>query len=186
VLDLDDEPAPARGSHTNGRPNGKAPQAAHHAPNPRATGPSVHSPGNEMLEKVISKVGAQIMDSKQKRGGPTATVTVAGTVLLLSDPEANSFVNPETDREGLLRRAVAARALLVEKIEAMKKGGNAGDLFTAIDVAQEEAERLENVVASAGDDQWSEPISNARRALRQLRTVLRHAETQSGSAAAAH
>jgi hypothetical protein len=139
-----------------------------------------------MLEKVISKVGAQIMDSKQKRGGPTATVTVAGTVLLLSDPEANSFVNPETDREGLLRRAVAARALLVEKIEAMKKGGNAGDLFTAIDVAQEEAERLENVVASAGDDQWSEPISNARRALRQLRTVLRHAETQSGSAAAAH
>jgi hypothetical protein len=144
----------------------------------------VHVPVEGPLEDTITLVASQLTDPRNRRGMLAGNIRIGRTVLVLSETEANAFINPDIDPDATLRRGVAARVLLVERLEAAKAGGSKEALVAALRMAAEESDRLQKGVTDAPSDTDAETRIALGRALRQLHTIMRLAQQYSTTQAA--
>jgi hypothetical protein len=128
------------------------------------------------IEQTVEKISTELNQVQAgKRRSGAATIRVTGTVLPLSEPEMNAFLDPITDEDGLLRRSVAARILVVDAIERSKLGSGNGVLRHALDAGEQEMQRVAKAAQEHRNAQRLETANALTAAHRQLTLVLQRA-----------
>jgi len=150
-----------------------APETQPTAPPATATQPAGNYP---TIEATVAKLQEELNQAQGgKRRSGAATIRVTGTVLPLSEPEMNAFLDPATDDEGLLRRSVAARILVVDAIERSKLGNGNGVVKHALTTGEEELQRVAKAIQESRNAQRLETANALTAAHRQLSLVLQRA-----------
>jgi hypothetical protein len=130
-------------------------QASEVAPQPPipASAPSSDSAENansisENLEQVIESISEQLFAGKKK--STVSTIVLGDSKQVLASWEVNAFVRGGDSSGAAIQRAVAARCLLSESAEKVKRGHNNG-LGRALECGHVQAAIIQEQVAKARD-----------------------------------
>jgi hypothetical protein len=153
-------PAPKPGAKPTAKPAGTASQP----PVSKNGG----APANELMEAIVA-ILPQVHAAKL-RNRRLPSVDVAGTSVLLTNPEMIALLEPERDIHGL-RGLVGAKVLLVKTIQECKQKGRGGPLTAAVELAARELQRGEGLSTKINGEQGEAWAA----ALKQLKFILQRA-----------
>ncbi len=134
--------------------------------------PSAYASIDATIASVTQELSQSSPGTKRRT---SASIRLPGTVLLLSEAEINAFLDPTSDEEGVLRRSVAARIMVVDAVERAKRGHINGGVEHAVEAAQAELKRVETAIAAHQQSRQLEAAGALSAAHRQLSVVLQHA-----------
>ncbi|HLW80503.1 MAG TPA: hypothetical protein VKS20_00530 [Candidatus Acidoferrales bacterium] len=128
------------------------------------------------LEKCLENIWEQLIEAPPARGRSMSTVTLGNARILLSAWEVNAFVSEGGQLSEDLRRAVAARALIVLAREDQKASGNRGNLDDVIALGREEMKYLQGRVDQAQRTKDTEAAVNLGISARRLLSAVEEAQ----------
>lgn len=167
--------APAQAVAAKSAPAAKpAPAAAKPAAKPQPPVAAPEPPKVLDLEGCLEQIAEQLINTTPK-AAPVTNVALGSTKLLLASWEVAAFVRGGDDVSDALQRAVAARALLSVRVEAIKSGQSA-DLADAIKSAHVEAAQLQELIAEAKDAKNIDAAVNLAASAKRLLAGIDEAE----------
>jgi hypothetical protein len=128
------------------------------------------------LEKCLENIWEQLIEAPPARGRSMSTVALGDARILLSAWEVNAFVSEGGQLSEDLRRAVAARALIVLAREEQKASGNRGNLDDVIALGREEMKYLQGRVDHAQRTKDTEAAVNLGITARRLLSAMEEAQ----------
>jgi hypothetical protein len=128
------------------------------------------------LEKCLENIWEQLIEAPPARGRSMSTVALGDARILLSAWEVNAFVSEGGQLSEDLRRAVAARALIVLAREEQKASGNRGNLDDVIALGREEMKYLQGRVDQAQRTKDTETAVNLGISARRLLSAVEDAQ----------
>jgi hypothetical protein len=128
------------------------------------------------LEKCLENIWEQLIEAPPARGRSMSTVALGNARILLSAWEVNAFVSEGGQLSEDLRRAVAARALIVLAREEQKASGNRGNLDDVIALGREEMKYLQGRVDQAQRTKDTEAAVNLGISARRLLSAVEDAQ----------
>jgi len=124
------------------------------------------------LEECLESIWEQLIEAPPTRGRSMSTVTIGGARILLSAWEVNAFVSDGGQLSDDLRRAVAARALVVLGSEEQKRSGNSAKLDAAVALGRDEMKYLQHRVDEAQRMKNTEAAVNLGISARRLLSAM--------------
>ena len=124
------------------------------------------------LEECLESIWEQLIEAPPTRGRSMSTVTIGGARILLSAWEVNAFVSDGGQLSDDLRRAVAARALVVLGSEEQKRSGNSAKLDAAVALGRDEMKYLQHRVDEAQRMKNTEVAVNLGISARRLLSAM--------------
>ncbi|MGH9727074.1 MAG: hypothetical protein ACRD4V_00600 [Candidatus Acidiferrales bacterium] len=124
------------------------------------------------LEECLERIWEQLIEAPPTRGRSMSTVTLGDARILLSAWEVNAFVSDGGQLSEDLRRAVAARTLVVLAREEQKRSGNSSKLEAAIALGRDEMTYLQRRVDEAQRMKNTEAAVNIGISARRLLSAM--------------
>ncbi|HKV26674.1 MAG TPA: hypothetical protein VJN90_00190 [Candidatus Acidoferrales bacterium] len=128
------------------------------------------------LEECLERIWEQLIEAPPTRGRSMSTVTLGDARILLSAWEVNAFVSDGGQLSEDLRRAVAARALVVLAREEQKQSGSSAKLDAAITLGRDEMTYLQRRVDEAQRMKNTEAAVNIGISARRLLSAMEGAQ----------
>jgi len=128
-----------------------------------------------IMDTCIMHLHDELIKIASKSSSAGCNFTLAGTKLVFASWEVAAFVKPTSASAPGLRRAVAARVLLIQAMEARKKGDSA-DMSRAIAWAHEEIAHLQAEIASAKDRKEIDTAVSLSATSKRLLALVEQAE----------
>lgn len=166
-------PKPAEKVAANAQPAPPAERNQNSQSSSSAVGRDVLTPA---LEKCLENIWEQLIEAPPARGRSMSTVSLGDARILLSAWEVNAFVSEGGQLSEDLRRAVAARALIVLAREEQKASGNRGNLDDVIALGREEMKYLQGRVDQAQRTKDTEAAVNLGISARRLLSAMEEAQ----------
>ena len=124
------------------------------------------------LEECLESIWEQLIEAPPTRGRSMSTVTLGDARILLSAWEVNAFVSDGGQLSEDLRRAVAARALVVLAREEQKRSGDSAKLDAAFALGRDEVTYLQRRVDEAQRMKNTEAAVNLGISARRLLSAI--------------
>ena len=156
----------------------KAAEAQIGAPAPVSTGggaAAVPALATSEIESYRAQIKDQIT-ALAPRQGAVATIVIGPMKLLLSSWEVTAFATGADVTADVLRRAVAARAVLLTAVDQSKYSGNSEPLRAALWQVQVEAEKIQAQVAVAKATNDIDAACNLAATAKRLMALVEEAE----------
>lgn len=134
--------------------------------------PSATNVPSPQLEECLERIWEQLIEAPPTRGRSMSTITLGDARILLSAWEVNAFVSDGGQVSEDLRRAVAARALVVLAREEHKRSGDPAKLNAAIALGREEMSHLQRCVDEAQRMKNTEAAVNLGISARRLLSAM--------------
>ena len=131
---------------------------------------------SQELDNCLENIWEQLIEAPPTRGRSMSTVALGNTRILLSAWEVNAFVSDGGQLSEDLRRAVAARALVVLAREEQKSSGDRRKLDDVIALGREEMKYLQGRVDQAQRTKDTETAVNLGISARRLLSALEEAQ----------
>ncbi|HEV2617722.1 MAG TPA: hypothetical protein VGU63_14055 [Candidatus Acidoferrales bacterium] len=137
-----------------------------------STTPPAGNVPSPQLEECLERIWEQLIEAPPTRGRSMSTVTLGDARILLSAWEVNAFVSDGGQLSEDLRRAVAARTLVVLAREEQKHSGNSSKLEAAIAQGRDEMTYLQRRVDEAQRMKNTEAAVNIGISARRLLSAM--------------
>lgn len=124
------------------------------------------------LEECLESIWGQLIEAPPSRGRSMSTVTLGDARILLSAWEVNAFISDSGQLSEDLRRAVAARALVVLAREEQKRSGDSTKLDAAFVLGRAEVTYLQRRVDEAQRMKNTEAAVNLGISARRLLSAI--------------
>jgi len=131
---------------------------------------------SQELDNCLENIWEQLIEAPPARGRSMSTVALGSARILLSAWEVNAFVSDGGQLSEDLRRAVAARALVVLAREEQKSSGDRRKLDDVIALGREEMKYLQGRVDQAQRTKDTETAVNLGISARRLLSALEEAQ----------
>ncbi len=131
---------------------------------------------SQELDNCLENIWEQLIEAPPTRGRSMSTVALGNARILLSAWEVNAFVSDGGQLSEDLRRAVAARALVVLAREEQKSSGDRQKLDDVIALGREEMKYLQGRVDQAQRTKDTEAAVNLGISARRLLSALEEAQ----------
>lgn len=131
---------------------------------------------SQELDNCLENIWEQLIEAPPTRGRSMSTVALGNAKILLSAWEVNAFVSDGGQLSEDLRRAVAARALVVLAREEQKSSGDRRKLDDVIALGREEMKYLQGRVDQAQRTKDTEAAVNLGISARRLLSALEEAQ----------
>jgi hypothetical protein len=128
------------------------------------------------FESCMEQIWEQLIATPPSRGRSMTTVKIGGARVLLSSWEVTAFVSEDGPAAEDLRRAVAARVLVMAAVESSKEAGVATSLEKPMSMARIEVTRLQERVDVAKQAKDTEAAVNLGISTKRLLSALDEAE----------
>jgi hypothetical protein len=128
------------------------------------------------FESCMEQIWEQLIATPPSRGRSMTTVKIGGARVLLSSWEVTAFVSEDGPSAEDLRRAVAARVLVMAAVESSKEAGVATSLEKPMNMARIEVTRLQERVDVAKQAKDTEAAVNLGISTKRLLSALDEAE----------
>jgi len=155
--------------------NGAEPSQS--APSPAPNGATKRQLPSQELDDCLENIWEQLIEAPPTRGRSMSTVALGSARILLSAWEVNAFVSDGGQLSEDLRRAVAARALVVLAREEQKASGDRRKLDDVIALGREEMKYLQGRVDQAQRTKDTEAAVNLGISARRLLSALEEAQS---------
>jgi hypothetical protein len=154
--------------------NGAEPSQS--APSLAPNGATKRQLPSQELDDCLENIWEQLIEAPPTRGRSMSTVALGNARILLSAWEVNAFVSDGGQLSEDLRRAVAARALVVLAREEQKASGDRQKLDDVIALGREEMKYLQGRVDQAQRTKDTEAAVNLGISARRLLSALEEAQ----------
>ncbi len=128
------------------------------------------------VDSCLDVIAEQLLDPSLKKNLAVAHVFVGSSKLLLASWEVAAFVQGGDDIADALQRAVAARATVLQAVEARKRNEPVAEMKNIISAAHVEAGFLQEQVSIAKDKKNIDAAVNLAATAKRLLSLLEEAE----------
>lgn len=135
------------------------------------------------IDFAIQKITEQLLSAQlQHQKLAVGTIVLGTTKSLLSSWEVAAFVKAVDQTSEALQFAVAARVIVQESLERLKRNAPAPDLPAALEIGHAEAARLQEQIAQARDTRNIDAAVNLAASQKRLLQILDEAHKHQGGA----
>ena len=128
------------------------------------------------VDACLDSIAEQLLAPELKKNLAVAHVVVGKSKLLLASWEVAAFIQGGDDAADVMQRAVAARASVLQAVEAKKRGETVDELKSVVATAHIEAGMLQEQVSIAKEKKNIDAAVNLAATAKRLLSLLEEAE----------